>query len=366
MKKLLCVLLLLPRLLGLGDLTEVEEETARQTGVYQVEESLQEDERALSGELRLDGGYDAQGALGRLWERFLRAARESLAKELGFAVRLVLIALCCSLCGALCPGTRIPPWMEITACCTAVTLLAGSLDGVMGQALATLNRLQDYALAAFPAFFTTVAACGATASAAVRYASVSFAAELFMKLSQDLVLPLIEAYLAVSVCSAIFDNPLLQAVSRIGKWCACTGMSLLTLGFCTYIGISGVISGSADAAAVKAAKTVLASALPVVGGILSDSASGMLAAASLIKNSAGVFCLIAVCCICVVPFAVLAVKLLVFKAAAALASLGGSERYSRLISGFGSAFGMLLGLVGSFGFMLFFSFLSGIRVVSPI
>ena len=187
-----------------------------------------------------------------------------------------------------------------------------------------------------------------------------------MRLSRDLVLPLIEAYLAVTISSALFDNPLLQAASRIAKWCACTLMSLLTLGFCTYIGLSGVISGSADAVAVKAAKSLLSTTLPVVGGILSDSASGMLAAASLIKNSAGVFCLIAVCTICVVPFATLAVKLLVFKAAAALSSMGGSERYCRLIKCFGSSFGMLLGLVGSFGFMLFFSFLSGIRATNPV
>ena len=130
------------------------------------------------------------------------------------------------------------------------------------------------------------------------------------------------------------------------------------------IGLSGIVSGSADAAAVKAAKTVLSSTLPVVGNILSDSASSLLAAASLIKNSAGIFCLIAVCAICAGPFALLAVKLLVFKAAAAVSSLGGSERYTRLLSGFGSVFAMLLGLVGCFGFMLFFSFLSGVRMVS--
>ncbi len=366
MNKLLCILLLLPCLVLSRGPVDIEEETARQTGVYQVEDSLTEDERALSGELRLDGSYDAQGALSRLWERLLRSVKQFLYRELGFACKLVLIALACSLCAVLCPGSSLPPWLEIGACCAAVILLAGSLDGVLAQTLDALQRLQDYGLAAFPAFYTTVAACGAAASASVRYASVTLAAELFMRLAKDLVLPLIQAYLAVTVCSALFDNPMLQAASRMGKWCACTAMSLLSLGFCTYIGLSGVITGSADAAAVKAAKTVLSTTLPVVGGILSDSASGMLAAASLIKNSAGVFCLIVVCGICVVPFAELAVKLLVFKAAAALSSLGGSRRYSSLISGFGTAFGMLLGLVGAFGFMLFFSFLSGIRVSSPV
>lgn len=366
MRNLLLVLLLLPMLPFSPGTSEIEEETARQTGVYQVEEGLSEEERELSGELCLDGSYDAREALGRIWDRLIQAVKQRLAQDLGFALKLVLIALTCSLCTVLCPGEGSARWLDLAACCAAILLLAGSVDGLTVQAEETLERLHDYALAAFPAFFTTVAACGSAASASVRYASVCFAAELFMRLSRDLVLPLIEAYLAVTISSALFDNPLLQAASRIAKWCACTLMSLLTLGFCTYIGLSGVISGSADAVAVKAAKSLLSTTLPVVGGILSDSASGMLAAASLIKNSAGVFCLIAVCTICVVPFATLAVKLLVFKAAAALSSMGGSERYCRLIKCFGSSFGMLLGLVGSFGFMLFFSFLSGIRATNPV
>ena len=94
-------------------------------------------------------------------------------------------------------------------------------------------------------------------------------------------------------------------------------MTLMTSAFCLYISLSGAISGSADALAVKTTKSVIASAFPIVGGILSDSAAAMLSAAGLIKNSAGVFCLIAVCALCAGPFALLSVKMLVFKLSSA-------------------------------------------------
>ena len=107
---------------------------------------------------------------------------------------------------------------------------------------------------------------------------------------------------------------------------------------------------------------MISTVLPVVGGILSDSAATVLAAATIIKNSAGVFCLMAVCAICAGPFALLLVKMLLLKGAAAISEMGSCSSYSRLLSAVGNAMGMLLGLVGSYGVMPFYSFMSGLKV----
>lgn len=364
MKKLLLVLLMVPLFCGTCYAEDLGEEAARMTEVFQVENGLDEDELAVSGELRVDGSYDARGAIARLWDRFVTDVRDQLREELRFALRMVLIAFLCSIASVFSPNQKLTEYMEIAACCTAALLLAGSMDGIITQAEGTLNRLSDYGKAAFPAFFTTVAACGAAVSASVKYAAVCFAMELFMSLSQRLILPLIYAYLAVSISGSIFENAMLKTAVRFTKWCAVTAMTALTTVFCVYISLSGVITGSADAAAVKTTKTVISSALPVVGGILSDSASAMLAAAGLIKNSAGVFCLVVVCVLCAGSFAVLSVKMLVFKAASAISELACGGRFSQLLGNIGTAFGMLLGLVGSYGMMLFLSIMSGIKMVN--
>ena len=44
----------------------------------------------------------------------------------------------------------------------------------------------------------------------------------------------------------------------------------------------------------------------------------------------------------------------------------GDGRLGRLISGFADAAGMLLGLVGSFAFMLFFSIFAGMQTVNAL
>ena len=362
-RALLCLVLMLssPCLRGQA---EIGEETARRTEIVRVESALSEEERGVSGELSLDGSYDAAAALARIRDRFMDALLSTAKKELGFAWKLVLIAALCSMTVILSPGRSEKNFAEMAACCMAALLLAGTAESVIPEARETLYRLSDYGKAAFPAFYLAVASCGAGVSASVKYASICFASNLFMELSQRILLPLISVYLSVGITLSLAENALLNAAERLLKWCIVTSMTLFTGGFCTYISLSGVISGSADAVAVKAAKSAISTLLPVVGGILSDSASTMLAAASVIKNSAGVFCLIAVCAICAAPFGLLLAKMLLLKGAAVLSEMGCCDAYARLLSAAGDAMGMLLGLGGCYGVMLFYSFMSGIRMVA--
>lgn len=339
----------------------VETEMAKRTELELVESSLTEEERAVSGDMVLDGSYDTAGALHRLWARFLLMAKETAKNEFSFAWKLVLIAALAAAVMILSPDPRIGNHAELAACCSAALLLTGSAESVISQASAALYRLSDYGKAAFPAFFMTAAACGQSVSASVRYASVSFVSNLFMELTQRFLMPLLYAYLSVAVTGCLAENALLNAAEKFLKWCAVSVMTVINGGFCTYISLSGLIAGSADATAVKATKTVIATLLPVVGGILSDSASTVLSAATVIKNSAGVFCLIAVCAICSGPLALLLVKMLFLKAAAVLSEMGSCKRYARLLGSIGNVMGMLLGMVGSYGVMLFYSFMSALR-----
>ena len=276
MNKAICLLLLLPLLANSSYGQGMEEETAALTQVYTLEEALDEEERELSGDLRIDGSYDAGGALARIWDKLRESVVQQFHGELRFALGMVAAALLGSLASALSPDGKIPGFIELAACCGLSLLLAGSLDSVINQATDTLDRLSDYSRAAMPAFFTAVAACGAVTSASAKYAAFCLAVDVFMSLSRRLIVPLIYAYLAISVSSSLFDNAMLRATGRFTKWCAVTAMTAVTTVFGLYLSLAGLISGSTDAVAVKTTRTVISSVLPVVGGILSDSAGMML------------------------------------------------------------------------------------------
>ncbi len=364
MKKLILVLLLSPLFVTVCHAENLYEQTADLAGVYEVEDALPQEAKEISGELTVDGSYDTDGALKRLWETLWGELKRQTAENLGFAVQLLAVIILCALLSALMGADSGKSPLAVAACCAVSLLMAGRVESMTGQAVDALSRLSDYSKAALPAIFTAAAFSGALASASARYAAVCLAMDVIISLQQRLLLPLIYAFLATAISRSIFDNSILNAVSGFLKWCITMGMTAATLLFSAYISITGIIAGSTDAVAVKTARTVLSSSLPVVGGILSDSASVLLAAAGVIKNAAGAFSLIAVCALCAGPFAALSVRVLLFKAVAAVAEMLPSGKVSRLIGDFGTCFGMLLGLVGSYGIMLFLSIMSGIKVVT--
>ena len=201
-------------------------------------------------------------------------------------------------------------------------------------------------------------------SAGAKYAAVLLCLNIMIEIFGRLTIPLIYAYLALGVSRSVFPNAVLNAAASAAKWLAVTVMTVLTMGLSAYITLTGALSGGADAIAVKGAKSVIAGALPVVGGILSDAASAVLAGAAVIRNSAGVFALVGVCALCLSPFFAIGAKMLLFRLCAALASAAEGKRLSSLLGDMGTAFGMMLGVLGCLVILIFLSFLMAIRTVS--
>lgn len=363
MRTLLLILLLLPAFGGTAYAEELYQQAAEETGVYAVED-LPEELRDISGALKVDGSYDAGNALKRLWKSFVNSLRRELGENLRSASALIAIALACALSGALCSGKAIKEYINIAGCCAAAVSLLGSVDSIVSQTVSALNQLSDYSKAALPAIFTAAAACGAVSSAAAKYAAVCLALDVLMSLAQKLIIPLVYAYLALALAGSVFPNSLLSNTARLTRWAAVTAMTAMTLSFTAYISMTGLISSSLDAAAIKTARTVISTGLPVVGGLISDASAAVLSAAAVIKNSAGVFGLVAVCALCAGPFALLSVKMLVLKAVAAASDMVPNGRLSSLIASVAAAMGLLLGLLGCCGIMLFISIMAGIKAVS--
>ena len=132
-----------------------------------------------------------------------------------------------------------------------------------------------------------------------------------------------------------------------------------------YLTVSGVVAGTADAVAVKAARFTVSSMVPVVGGILSDAAETVLAGAGVLKNAVGVFGMLTILSICLVPFLRLGVHYLAYKLTGALAATVADGRVAGLIDQIGSAFGLVLGMTGASALLLLVSMVSAVSLSSP-
>lgn len=364
MKKILLIFLIAPLFISIAYADAEYSEAAEIFGVEDMENYLSKDELAVGVNFKADGNYDINEILGRVWKYAVRTASSEIKSNVRFASELIAIAVAANLGAALCADTAYRNYIGICACSCASILLVGSVDSIVSQTAQALDELSGYSKAALPALFTAAAACGYAASSAAKYAAVTLAIDVMINIAHSVIIPLIYAYIAIVITNSLFSNSLLVYLSKICKWLATTIMTALTIAFSSYIGLTGLVTGTADAAAVRAAKTVISTVLPVVGGILSDASATVLSAAEMVKNSAGIFGLISVCVLCAGPCILLIIKYLILNFAAALADMMPDGKYSKLLSDISGAVGMMLGLLGCCAVMMFVSVTAGIKAVA--
>ena len=358
MKKLILVLLLLPLFSARAwaeDAFDIFDAGAMRQG-------LTAEERAIGGELHSDG-FDAASALARLWQSAVRHVRARFLAEFSFASKLLALMLLCGAARSACPTEKIAALIEICSACLAAGLLLGGVNSLVEETVQALYRLSDYSKAALPVVYAAAAASGAPGSASASYAASALALDVILSLAQKAVIPLIYAALSLTLSNAVFPHPILGAVEGLVRWMAKTAMTAASFAFTACLGICSVVSGSLDAAAVKAARSVIAGAVPVVGGMVADASAAVLSAAAVVRSCTGAFGLVTVCAMVLGPFAALLVKNTLFKSVAAVAEAMQNPRLQKLFSGVGSAVALLMGLLGSTALMLFIAIAVGMKAV---
>lgn len=333
-------------------------------GTEEVESALPGDARSIVGGMTIKEAEKPAEALEKLWRGFGDNLLSSLRAGAVNAVSVLAIALACSCLSAFFDYGSAPEYVTLAGCLGIAAAAAGGVSSLIGMGSAALGELSDFSKVLLPTLCTAAAASGAMTSAAAKYAATALFLDILITAAKNFIVPLIYAYIAVVTAGAALGGKALRAAGRLIKWLCVTMMTALTAVFTAYLGITGAVTGSADAAAVKAAKTVLSASLPVVGGIVSDAASSVVAGAGILRGAAGAFGAIAVCAICAAPVAALGAELLLYKAAAACAAALPSGRLSELIDGIGDACGMMLGLTGCGAVMLFISVISSARAVT--
>lgn len=322
-------------------------------------------ERELGGvELELDGD----------WEEGLDGILDTGTAQLGGIVKkavhsvvlLLVVVIFCSMGEGMTLAGGEPALPAVTLvgalAVTAVAVTdAGSLMGLGRSAITSMTSFSNVLL---PTVAAVTAATGAITGAAARQMAAALFSGILLNLIEKLLVPLVYGYIAASVAWAAVGNEGLKRVAALLKWAVVTILTILMLAYVGYLTASGIISGSADAASVKAAKFAISGAVPVVGGILADATESVLAAAGALRGAVGVFGMLVILGICVVPFLELAVHYLLYKLCAALAATVEGGRVSGLIDSLSGAFGLILGMTGACALLLLVSLFSSVSVVT--
>lgn len=363
MRALVCILLAALALTAPVLASAAQEELYGDLGMSAAESAAPEAARETLGDLGIMDAVEPEGMLSKLLDAALEGLRGYWRESAEAALKLVAVALLCTLAGAFADGAAAR-YVGLAGCLAVSGLAFADAGGCISAAKAALGELLDFSHALLPCLTAAAAAGGAVTSAAAKYAATALCMDILMGAAQKLLLPLCYVSIGVRTASAALDNPALEGASKLISKFTGLATALVMTGFTAWLGISGAVTGAADAVTAKAAKTAISTALPVVGGMISDAASTVVAGAGLLRNAAGAFGLVAAACVCLAPFLSAALRYLFYKAAAALCAAFADKRIAGLVSELGGVFGMVLGIVGACALMLFISIISVTKAVA--
>lgn len=237
------------------------------------------------------------------------------------------------------------PQLAGTLCVAGLLLRGtGSLIRLAGD---TIQDMSEYGKLLLPVMTTAMATQGCVTAPAALYAGTAAGNTLLTALIAWVLLPMVYVYLALAAAGSAIEEEGLKRLKELIKGLVGHSLKILLSVFTGYMGITGVVSGTTDAAALKATKLTISGMVPVVGGILSDASEAVLVSAGLVKNAAGVYGILAILAVCLLPFLRIGVHYLMLKGTGAVCAMFAGKRLTALVEDFSGAMGLLLGMTGA-------------------
>ena len=324
-------------------------------------------EELLRGE-DFSGTEGFTGGIASLLEKVSGQVGTILRQRVRGAASVLLVVILCGVVEGVhggADGGKTVLFLPMAGALSVTLLTAGSLDSLIGLGTETIGELDTFSKALLPTLAAAMAASGQVSTAAFQQVTTVFLVDLLINLIDGLLVPLVYLYIGVLTASACLPKGHLPALAdglkKVVTWLLTTAL----LAFTVYLSVARVIAGSADSATVKVAKAAVSSVVPVVGSIIAEASETVLVGAGMLKNTIGVFGMLAILAVCAYPFLQLGIQYLLYKLTAFLAAAVGAPGLCKLIDGLGGAFGLVLGMTGSCAVLLLISILSSVAAVVP-
>ncbi|MGM9660676.1 MAG: hypothetical protein ACI3WQ_08760 [Faecousia sp.] len=287
--------------------------------------------------------------------------RPDLAEAAGVSVSIIAAAVLISLLRSF---SGVSKSMTTLAGAVVISLqLFSSANTMILLGSNTIQELSSYGKLLLPVMTAALAAQGGVTSSTALYVGTTIFDTLLSSLIARLLTPMIYLFLALGVAVSALGDETLKKMQDLVKGIVTWSLKTILIVFTAYMGITGVVSGTTDAMALKATKLTISTVVPVVGGILSDASEAVLVSVGTMKNAAGIYGILAAAAIFLEPFLKIGAHYLVLKVTGAVCTIFDPKGLGGLVDAFSSAMGLILAMTGASCLLLLVStvcFLKGV------
>ena len=361
MKQLLMVFAIILALCGLADASDIQHQQADMLQTNVLEDAIPSEAKPFMKDVTPENSGDFFDKAVQILKDAVTLGLPSLKQAGQTSARVLISVLICTVTsimasGAGRPAIRLLGVLAISLCCM------GDYRSLVQASSGAIDDLNVFTTALLPVMAGATAATGAVTSSAALYAGSAFFLHSLIGIIQKFFVPVVHISLVVCIADAALEQDTFREIGNMLQGSVKTAMKLLLFSFSAFLSLTHIVSGNADALAVKAAKLTVSSVVPVVGGMLSDATETILVSAKLLRNSVGVFGMLATLAILIVPFLKLGIQYLVLQGTTVLVSAIGEKEQTSVLRAISTATGLLLGMAVCCGFMAFLSCICFMKV----
>ncbi len=313
-------------------------------GMEELEDSLPAEVERMLEDTADETGKGFFETLQKMLLEAVENGASILRSSVGSMIRILCIAILCKVMSCV-----EVPHMELIVSVTgtmAVTLCCVSdLRNMIGLGVSSMDELVNFSGILIPVMSAAAIGSGALNGAAAIQSIAVFFFHLLIRVCNGILLPMVYAGLALSVVDSVMGSARLKGFRDLITWMIKTGLKYITYAFTGIISLSGMVAGTADAAALKAAKAAISTAVPVVGGMVSGVADTVLSNAAWLKSSIGIYGVLALLGIFLFPFVKMGISYLSFRLTAALCAVM-ETKLGGLLEAISQSMGYIMAMAG--------------------
>lgn len=313
---------------------------------------------------RIDGDNivkDAEKLLS--WDFFLSAFGEDIKKQfdaaLPFAATLLGLIIISAAFTAI-KKSLSPKTSEYLSFCLSAAIAASTVTTQIGVVSAVSYWIGDITKltgAMLPVTLSLYIGGGNIQTAAVGNVGMSVFSSISQNLLGKTVIPVSWLLICLTIISSLTSGIELSGFINFIKKSYVTMLTFIMAIFCAILAAQNAIASGSDSVSLRAAKFVAGSAIPIVGGSVSESMRTLSSGISLLRKSFGGGGIVMILLLTLPVLLLLLLTKATFGFSSATAELLGCKKESKMLSDFGGIYGCLAAVVAACSIMFIFTLL---------
>ena len=182
-----------------------------------------------------------------------------------------------------------------TACAVIISIvLVLKMGTAISLSTTSLKIAADFIYAFIPVFCAIVAASGGLTTTLSTNTALLMLAQGISFLSSNAVMPFINCFLALGICSGLSREVQLDNLVHSVKSIITKGVSIISSTFVSILSLKTTIASRTDILGLRSVRFVINSVVPVIGASISEGLLSIQSYSSLIKSSVGIVGIIAI------------------------------------------------------------------------